>query len=448
MRKLCAHVLLVCAMALFCFAAGAEDFAVNYEKLEDAVGNVFQPWSGGGVDRVLDVPAGNWKLPKLNAPFPVYGFLTLGNTKRLFILDQAAKDNEFYNRLYLDVNANNDLTDDSVIEGSFQYRGQFAVETSFPSQDITYQWEGKTLPYRFRLSGSLYFSMGQRERITKDILTQRFYPSVSARCVYKSQVTVGGQKYQILLSDTNCNGRFDDVLSLPPDYKKAFQYSRKIYPSGDNIYLRKEGFFSWNDEQRFAKKIFLEGRLYDLSISLAQGKLTLNPSSDATATIKLPMQVDKLGLYREDGGMSINIYNAAEDIKVPAGNYLLTGYTVSRKDGSGAEWWLKTTASINTPIASIAENAVTTLKMGEPFLPRVDFPYWSLQNFKSNQKSIQLNMVTEGIGGEEIDEISLRPNQKTDIHLSEKAANRPKEATYTISNLDGTIVAQGRFEYG
>ena len=439
---------IICALLLLCISSGAEDFSITYEKLEDNVGNVFQPWSSERLNKFLDVPEGKWKLPKLNAPIPVYGFLTLGDTKRLFILDQAAKENEFFNRLYLDMNANNDLTDDLVIEGSFQYRGQYAVETSFPSQDITYQYEGKTLPYRFRLYGSVYFSFNKKEPITKEVLNQRFYPAVSARCIYKSQFTVEGQKYQMLLADTNCNGRFDDALSLPSDYKKAFQYSRKIYASGDKMYLRKDGNFSWYDEQTVAKKIFLEGRLNDFSISLAQGKLFFNPSADAAATINLPMQVDKLGLYREDGGVSINIYNAAENIKVPAGNYLLMGYSLIRKDSSGAEWWLKTSATIDTPIFSVAENVVTSVKMGEPFLPRIEIPYWSLQQFKGNQKSVQISLVTEGTGGEEIDEISLRANQKTDILLSEKTPNRPKEATYTISKLDGSIVAQGRFEYG
>ena len=448
MRNAGVKISIICALLLFCVSLGAEEFSITYEKLDDVFDRGFQPWSGAEINMTLEAPEGNWKLPKLNAPIPVYGFLTLGDTKMLFILDQADKENNFFNRLYLDANANNDLTDDPIIDVSSQERQRYGRKSPFLSQDITYQYEGKTLPYRFWFFFRINIPIYSTKTITPKALSEHFSLSIISRCVYKSQFTLGGQKYQMLLSDTNCNGRFDDALSLPPDYKKVYENNKIILPSGDNMYLRKDGGFTWYDEQRFAQKIFLEGRLYDISINLASGKLTLNPATDATATIKFPMEVAKLGLYHTDGGASINFYNAAGDIKIPAGKYLLTGYTSFRNDSRGDKWLLRTSATINTPITTIEENNIVLLKMGEPFMPRVDIPYWSLQEFANNQRSVRLDLVTEGAGGEEIKQIIKIPNQRMKYPNSERFNPFPKEATYTIFRLDGKIVIQGRFEYG
>ena len=81
-------------------------------------------------------------------------------------------------------------------------------------------------------------------------------------------------------------------------------------------------------------------------------------------------------------------------------------------------------------------------------MPRVDIPYWSLQDFANNHRSIRLDLVTEGAGREEIEQIIKIPNQRTKYPNSERFNPFPKEATYTISRLDGKIVTQGRFEYG
>jgi len=120
MRNACVKISIICALLLFCVSLGAEEFSITYEKLDDVFDRGFQPWSGAEINKTLEAPEGNWKLPKLNAPIPVYGFLTLGDTKMLFILDQADKENDFFNLLYLDANANNDLTDDPIIDVSSQ----------------------------------------------------------------------------------------------------------------------------------------------------------------------------------------------------------------------------------------------------------------------------------------------------------------------------------------
>jgi hypothetical protein len=78
----------------------------------------------------------------------------------------------------------------------------------------------------------------------------------------------------------------------------------------------------------------------------------------------------------------------------------------------------------------------------------VEIPKWALQQFKFNPTSIRLEMLLLGTGSEKVTNISHISGDKTDIPLSERSKSNPREATYTISTMDGAIVAQGKFEYG
>jgi len=420
---------------------------LTYEKYEQQFRG-FQPQSYTGIEKLTEPPPGNWKLPKLVAKIPIYVLIRLSDAKYLMVLDQKDAGDNFYNRLYFDANGNSDLTDDPVIDGTIRSFGEFSNQCGFPFIDTTYRVEGKTLPYRFAVFAHCYYQEPKNKELTKEVIMRQLQLNISPKCAYKGEIELNGQKYQFILYDDNGNGIFGEALSIPKNYKEAYSYNNQIYPSADSLYLRKDTNFTWYDEQSCTNKIYLEGKLYDFAINLPQGKMILTPTTENLCSVQLPMDVERLALYREDGKGSINVYTARGEIKISAGNYLVLSYCTFRKDSMGDLWWLQANATVDSSWVTVTPVTPASLAFGEPFSPKVEIPKWSLQQFKLNPTNIRLEMAILGAGSERVTNISHISGDKTDIPLAERSKSLPKEPTYTISTMDGAIVAQGRFEYG
>jgi len=105
-------------------------------------------------------------------------------------LDAKDKKSRGYDRLYFDLNANGDLTDDQPIDAltTESPRVVFPSEYSdhqFPRVDLSIPWDGKSLEYSFQFSADTYGSSSYR------------YASASLRAaVYRvGQITLEGQKH-------------------------------------------------------------------------------------------------------------------------------------------------------------------------------------------------------------------------------------------------------------
>lgn len=440
----------VCVLMSFCLCGLAVEAPLTYEKYELQYRG-FQPQAYIGIEKLTDAPQGNWKLPKLVAKIPIYIFLRLGDSKCLMVIDQKEATDIFYNRLYFDANGNGDLTDDPAIDSAplaMNSMNAYMSQCTFPLIDTTYQVEGKSMPYRFAVSAYCYYQDPKTKELTKEIILRSLQINVSPKCAYKGEIDLNGQKYQFLLGDDNGNGIFGEATSIAKDYKKVYENSRQVYPSGDSLYLRKDTNFTWYDQQHCSNKLYLEGKLYDFAISMPQGKMILTPTAENLCGVQLPMEVERLALYREDGKGSINVYTAKGELKIPAGNYLVLSYCVFRKDSMGDLWWLQANATVDSSWFTVTPATPVTLAFGEPYSPTVEIPKYALQQFKQNPTSIRLEMLLLGTGGDKIANISHISGDKTDIPLSERNKSQPKEPTYTISTMDGAIVAQGQFEYG
>jgi hypothetical protein len=114
----------------------------------------------------------------------------------------------------------------------------------------------------------------------------------------------------------------------------------------------------------------------------------------------------------------------------------------------GDLWWLQANATVDSSWFTVTPETPVSLAFGEPYSPQVEISQYALRRFKSNPTNIRLEMLILGTGSELVTNLSHISGNKTDIPLSERNKSQPKEATYTISTMDGAIVAQGQFEYG
>jgi hypothetical protein len=435
---------LICSL----ITALALEVPLKYEKFaEKAQG--FRPYGYSQFGKTTDPPKGEWKLPELKSKLPIYAMSKLGSKERLFILDRQKTDDKFYNRLYFDGNANRDLTDDRIIEGQFKAQ-PFMGRVVFPAVDTTVEVEGKSLPYSF-VPTVYQYGVDTKGELSPKQIDESIYFHLSVNCCYTGSFELGGQAYQVVLSDSNGNGYFNDKLSFPKNV--VYLQRTPLYPEGDFAYLTARdaattGTLSYYDGQVCSDMVWLNGNLFDMGISIAEGKMMLTPSREKTFPLKLPMEVERLSFCTSDTTRSVMAFEPGKELQVPKGEYRLVSYRTHRKDQKGDLWSLNAMATKESPVAMVNARAGATLLFGEPYVPVAEVPEWSMQNFRQGNRQVELEFNVEGAGRELVTNLSHDSGNLTDIPLSKSSPNRPTEPSYRITKMDGTIVSQGKFQYG
>ena len=423
---------------------------LRYETYpEGATG--FQPSGGRAMQQTTDVPSGDWKLPELKSKPPVYAFAQFGEKQRLLILDRQNAGDFFYNRLYFDSNGNGDLTDDPVIDGHFVVENGQLCRAQFPVVGTMIEVGGKSLPYSFRATVSyLYYGDYGRpdKELTKEHIDENFTLTLFANCFYSGTFRLDGQDYRVTLGDSNVNGRFNDSVSLSTVYLFS---QRVLAPTGDLFYLTTGSEPGLRDTQISGDRLLLNGKLFDVSISTAEGKLTLTPRREELATLKLSMATERLTICTEDGSHCVMMYRPGMEVMVPKGEYRFLDYTAIRKDQQGDEWFLSAKAAVSAPTVIVEEGKDAILTLGEPYMPTASVPEGNLQSVRDGDATdVQLQFSIIGSGKEVLTDLERISGNRTRIPLaaSSQYRNRPKEPAYRIVKADGEVVTQGDFEYG
>lgn len=450
--RLLASVLLLCTTT----AAFALDVSLKYERHPDEKDS-FRPFSFAQVQPTIERPAGDWNLPELKSKTPLYAFAELGDKECLLILDRQNADDFFFNRLYLDSNGNKDLSDDPVIDGTFDGEEGEYCHTSFPSVDITIELEGKSLPYSFwpYVSYSYFGDYGRPDKeLKKEHIDENLRFVFRSNCFYSGEFELDGRSYSVALGDSNVNGRFNDrfpAKGSPLEELVRAHARSPVFSGNDHFYLAVGRQPEFRDAQVSGDLLLVSGRLFDVSISTADSKLTLTPIGENLFTMTLPMATERMTLYTKDGAHCVMMYRPGTRIALPAGEYRLLDYAVTRKDRQRDEWLLEAVATNDSPPVTVDAGTRSSLRFGEPYLPVVEVPEEIRQALRNGDiTDVPLLFTVTGAGKEILTDLARISGDRTRIPLSTSNGfrNRPKEPTYKIVQPDGQIVAQGSFEYG
>jgi hypothetical protein len=342
-----------------------------------------------------------------------------------------------YTRLYFDSNHNGDLTDDQVVEAeptssSYGY---------FPRVDVTLDVDGTEMEYAFYMrvySGS-----------------SSYVRAYLYGAVYRhGEITLDGEKHRVVLTDFNSNGRFDDVTSV------MTVSDGLVYPRfGDILFVDPDptqgayyGDVTTNDYQYpVAKLVHIGGRYYDMEVSPAGDKLTLNPSSVSVGHIANPNQGFRAVLSGDHGIVKV-CGGQTGQAPLPVGNWKLLWYTidhtampdaaeetsllralsaaVSARTTSSRPRWTMVSARAKDSYAevNVQQGQTVDLSLGPPYKPVV-----TVSRTSGQTASLSLSLV--GTGGEVCSNLMIR-------------GSRPAEPQFTIFGRDGKEVAQGKFRYG
>ena len=457
-------IVILLAACLLCTFVQAIELPLKYERYPEYRSDEsleFWPYGASYVEFEENIPEGEWKLPKHNSKFPLYGWIEIGDQKRLIILDKRNPKAKFYDRIYFDVNANSDLTDDKVIEALKDDIGEGPrFYLYFPRMDIPTLVDGVSLPYYFFIDvnyngyeergtsswwGTITGFFKRKPKQEKPLDLERLRFRIYNQCMYTAELEQEGTTYKICLADYNGNGRFDDLG------KKVVVEERDseepVWVRGDAFYLApKDEKMDYRELQFLGQYLHLKNTLYTVNISQAEKHLTLTPVTEGVAKIELPVPVYRIVLMNDDGWVMSCM--PEKTVLVLPGTYQLLNYVLFRDEPTGARWQLCASASGVSPLVTVAAGESASYVIGEPFRPFVTVPEWSRTRLASS-KSVDLVMYVMGAGKELIQDLDcIKDRGNSSVPLSWKEEQRPREPTFKILKPDGEVVNQGAFEYG
>ncbi len=359
-----------------------------------------------------------------------------------------------YDRLYFDCDHDGDLTDEEVVDASTtsNYADRTYVATSFPRVDVPILVDSTKLDYAFTL------------RVTAQSSSSYAYVSgsVSAAAYREGEITVAGNKHRVVLVDFNSNGRFDDEPAINPSVRTS---DGKVYATqGDRLYIdpdlnavsRSPYDISTADDQfDVCKLLHLDGRFYELTVSPAGDKLSLEPSEVEVGYVSNPNPATVV-VYGDQGLVKIR-YDESGKAPLPVGAWKLRSYTIDRsgmdepKKAAEAEpsilgvlsEALGPTAAARAPRSTVVSATATSryetvdvekgetvpLPFGPPYRPTVDVQY------QQGTGQVSLGLTLLGTADEVCTDMKIK-------------GSRPGKPRFTITDVAEDQVAEGEFEYG
>jgi len=335
------------------------------------------------------------KLPQLACEQPLFleWVTPMAASGRIWIAFDKSKGKGDYDRLYLDANANGDLSDDPACP---PYRRESMMAYFGPVKVVFASADG---PITYHLN-----------------LEIRFFPGQPPMCLmspggwYEGPITVGGVKKQCLLIDHNVNGTFNDTSS---DYSKS-----------DRIRIGTPG---GAEAGAVGKYVEVDNKLYQVDVARDGAFVTLTPAGQVPyGAVRLSAGVTTVTVAGENGSFVRTPENGI--IKLPVGAYQVNFWSVSKKDEQGATWELR---GMLPPDAAggtltVAQEQEAGLSVGEPI--------YSMAQVSQSGSVYSFNQHLEGRQGERI--------------VLTRNGSQPPAPKLRIRSRDGTYDRSLTAEYG
>ncbi|MCP4643957.1 MAG: hypothetical protein GY851_26175 [bacterium] len=423
----------------FAVTASALEIPLTYERYPLASSD-FQPMGGATLKCRVGTPRGKWNLPELVSENPVYIAYELAGQQHMMVLDRQRKGGPFYNRIYFDANGNRDLTDDPVIDGTVHSHGPVSYRAQFDPCDVTLNVGSDALPFSFAVAARCFVRDPKRSTPTAEELAKHLRVEVTTNCRYTGTLDLDDKSLQIVLSDGNANGTFDDLATLPKVGWKNLE--RLLVPFGDHLYFKTAAKMNIYHSVPLGQYLSIGGRLFAASVDIPGGKIVLSEPEGALVSVELPMEVEHLALLSETSGTCVMLRKPPKQVTIPAGSYMPVKYRALRRDDQGDLWELLALAAGRTSTLDLSTDGAT-VTFGEPYTPTVIIEPTQVDQLKAGRiHDLPMVFCVRGQANEQLLEVMrIEGHHPLD-------GDRPKEAEYRIVETDGKAVAQGAFKYG
>ncbi len=332
------------------------------------------------------------KLPELQAEQPLFVAWETPMAKSgkvWLVIDKSSKAGQ-YDRLYIDSNANGDLSDESAAEPSRRE----SYQSWFGPMKVVFEGEDGPITYHLDIQ---FYSRPDRS-----------YLLLSPGCWYEGPITVGGVKKLCVLIDYNVNGTFNDKSS------DSGQCDRIRIGQG-------------NRDTRFVGNYLeVDDKLYRPEIAKDGAFIILKDASDVSyGTVRIAQNITGFAAGGENGSFSRKPENGT--IKLPVGEYRIQSWTIARDDSRGSKWEMQGQYPRGTAGAfTVAQDKEARLTVGEP---------------------IYSNVTVNPSGSAYVFSQNLQGRQGEPIQLL-RDGSRPQPPKLRIRSRDGTYDRGMSFEYG
>lgn len=447
------------------------DFALVRNDVPGQVGTAelappFMPYGSAYVRLTAQKPA-DAKLPELLAAKPLFGKTRLGDHTYSFVLDKQKPTDTFYNRLRF-AESDTDLTTGTVLDASLTTTTS-RMSGEFDPVSLSITVDGVKVPFRIRPEMTAYGSGGFTDN-PSDRTIGNIQLQIRLACYYEGTTELDGKPCNFAFVDSDCNGRFDDKLR--PVANSTISVGGRMVPylRGDGLYISPDGIAASRHYVALPDYFQVGAKLYKMDVSTTQNQMTIT-QQESPAKITIPIEPKSIQLVTSPMAYAVAAVKPGKELLVPAGDYRLRTYTMDRTTSDGDVWNLSGEATDDAPVVSAKSGQEARMSMGEPFAvsvkaysnggsPRSEpakesppwWQFWSSEPGRSSAPSIsgpiQLVLMMQGAGKESIAYISRASGNSKALAMSERYADRPKEATYKVMKTDGELVAQGTFAYG
>jgi hypothetical protein len=308
---------------------------------------------------------------------------------RWLCLDRTRKSGP-YDRLYIDTAGNGRLDDKTPVKARLD-----SYSAYFPATPVVFKGEDGPVTYH------LVFRFYQYEKNPAQLLA-------SSAGWYEGVVNLDGAKKRIQLIDGNVNGTFNDVALNPYN-------SDRIQVDGDKT-----------GERFLGRMLEVDGKLFRLEAARDGAFVKVQKAENvAVGPVRVPENISEFAAYGENGHFVRKPVKG--EFTLPAGQYRMVRWTISRKDEKGAPWTL---AGYNFPDSAnfeVASDKPVALEIGEPVRAEL-----KVDERANRQLAFNLSFVGR---------------QKESIELL-RDGQRPRGPKLMLANAGGTLCYTNTFEFG
>ena len=323
-----------------CCQAQAEDFSLDYEFPPQPTATLGGSIYGDSVSSVQ--PAHLKQAPRLGARHLLYYTATISKQRFTFIFAESKGKGKGYDTLIADANG------DGVMVNEKRYYVKPNHEISnFYAVHLTLEVDGEKAPY------ALTVSLDQGAIDDKDTGEKGWFCAASHIGYWKGKFKVEKQAVQLVVSDYNGNGRYDDP-NTTTNGRDA---------KGDIFILDRDskGNFSWYwdlSPMRQSNVVALGGKFYKMRVHPTGRKVSFTPFSPPLGTLQTDYPNSRIRLINEVADIVLDSKNGI--IQVPVGSYSGTTWQVESTGQDGIPWQLQGTMKKSI---MIKENETVVLQL-------------------------------------------------------------------------------------
>lgn len=364
----------------------------------------------------VEKPENIKNLPAGLGPRVYYFTGTIGKHKVCAVLDSGRT-----RQLYVDLNQNQDLSDESPITAK-------RIQSNY----------GRGWPQCYSF-GPLKFTQDSPEGEQGEFFIDQVnidYLLIRPATCRLGTIRVGSRSYRTALIDSNLNGRYDDVFTYEPGRNK-----RPTAASADVLAIDQDRDSQFSDEpysvsevQYLTKIIQLQDKYFTMQVAADGASVTIEEAQPVLGKLSIVAQKADL-IVQSENGMQKLVVDSGSGM-LPVGRYQLRYVVLKGTDPKKARWTLRGRVPDNKPYEfEIKPDQTTSIKLGPPLTLVTSQP--TARNLRSG-KAVSFNVsCTDALG------IDYQPAAEC---LTMKAPAQPPGVR--IYNETGKRVSVGQFEFG